>query len=1294
MSDDAIAITGLACRLPGAPDPEAFWRLLRDGVDAVTEPPQDRQVAAHRAGFLEHVDRFDAGFFGISPREAAAMDPQQRLVLELGWEALEGARLLPHELNGRPVGVFVGAIWDDYSTLAARYDPAVLAQHSMTGLHRGIIANRLSYFLGLKGASLTVDTGQSSSLVAVHLACESLRRGDSVLALAGGVNLITGPDSTARSAGFGGLSPEGRCHTFDARANGYVRGEGGGLVVLKPLARAIEDGDLIHAVIRGSAVNNDGGGQTLTTPVQAAQEEVIRQAWARAGVARSEVGYVELHGTGTPLGDPVEAAALGAALGAGRRVAHPLPVGSAKTNIGHLEGAAGIAGLLKAVLALRHAELPPSLNFSTPNPQIPLDELRLRVQTELSAWESGSGPRTAGVSAFGMGGTNCHVVLSEAPPAPAQAPTTAPDPATAKTDEASPVVVPWPVSGRTAAALRAQAATLREFVAAAPGLGVADVGLSLATTRTAFAHRAVVVADDRERFLRALGALADGDAAPGLVRGSAGEHAARTVLVFPGQGSQWPDMAAALLDESPVFADTLGECADALEPFTGWSMIDVLRGEPGSPPLDRVDVVQPALFSVMVALAALWRSHGVEPAAVVGHSQGEIAAAHVAGALSLEDAARIVGLRSRALAVLSGRGGMMSVALPAEQVTRMVEPWAGRLAVAAVNGPRATVVSGDTDAIEALLAACAADGVRARRVAVDYASHGAQVEAIRDVLSRDLAPVAPRASRIAFYSTVTGGRLDTEGMDGDYWYRNLRQTVRFDEAIRALLADGHGTFIEVSPHPVVAGAVQEVIEDAGAEAAALGTLRRGEGGLSRFLTSLAEAHVHGVEVGWASVFSGSAATTVDLPRYSFQRQRHWLDDLGEQRQREPVTPGSRVAAAADAEEALFVRRLAAAKDADQDRVLLGSVRSQIAALLGHDGPDQVEPRLTFKDLGFDSQTAVELRNRLGVATGLSLPTTLLFDHPTPAAVARFLRAELLGAAPVHEQPRTAVALDEPVAIVAMGCRYPGGISSAEDLWRLVASGGDAVSGFPTDRGWETRSEDDFPRRGGFLEDAAMFDAGFFGIAPREALAMDPQQRLLLETSWEALERAGIDPDALRGSRTGVFVGAMSQEYGPRLHEANGDLAGHLLTGSSASVASGRVAYTFGFEGPAVTVDTACSSSLVALHLAVQSLRRGECDLALAGGVTVMSSPGLFVEFSRQGGLAVDGRCKAFSAGADGTGWAEGVGVLLVERLSDAVAGGRRVLAVVRGSAVNQDGASNGLTAPNGPSQERVIRAAL
>ncbi|MFI7663102.1 type I polyketide synthase, partial [Micromonospora parva] len=1173
MSDDAIAIIGLACRLPGAPDPEAFWRLLRDGVDAVVEPPQDRQEVARRAGLLEHVDHFDAGFFGISPREAAAMDPQQRLVLELGWEALEDARLLPHELNGSPVGVFVGAIWDDYSTLATRYDPAALAQHAMTGLHRGIIANRLSYFLGLKGSSLTVDTGQSSSLVAVHLACESLRRRESVLALAGGVSLITGPDSTARSAaGFGGLSPDGRCHTFDARANGYVRGEGGGVVVLKPLTRAIEDGDVIHAVIRGSAVNNDGGGQTLTTPVAAAQEEVIRQAFARAGVARSEVGYVELHGTGTPVGDPVEAAALGAALGAGRSANHPLPVGSVKTNIGHLEGAAGIAGLLKVVLALRHAELPPSLNFTAPNPQIPLDELNLRVQTELSAWGRGHGPRTAGVSAFGMGGTNCHVVLSEAPAAPVMA----------TTRQARPMVVPWPVSGRTVAALRAQAARLKDFVAAAPGLDAADVGFSLASTRTSFEHRAVVVAAGRERFLRALDALAEGDAAPGLVQGSAGEYAAKIVLVFPGQGSQWSEMATALLDESPVFAGKLRECATALEPFTGWSMIDVLRGKSSSPPLDRIDVVQPALFSVMVALAALWRSYGVEPAAVVGHSQGEIAAAHMVGALSLEDAARIVALRSKALAVLSGHGGMMSVSLPSEQVTRMLEAWNGRLAVAAVNGPRATVVSGDTDSIDELLAACAADGVRARRVAVDYASHGAQVEAIRDVLSRDLAPVAPRASRIAFYSTVTGGRLDTEGMGGGYWYRNLRQTVRFDEAIRALLADGHGTFIEVSPHPVVAGAVQEVIEDAGAEAAVLGTLRRDEGGLDRFLTSLAEAHVHGVEVDWAAVFAGSTAATVDLPRYSFQRQRHWLDDLGEKRQHESVSPGPRTAAAADTEAAPLVRRLAAVTEADQDRVLLGSVRSQIAALLGHDGPEQVEPRLTFKDLGFDSQTAVELRNRLGAAAGLSLPATLLFDHPTPAAVARFLRAELLGAAPVREQRPTALVSDEPVAIVAMGCRYPGGISSAEDLWRLVAAGGDAISGFPSDRGWETSSEDDFPRRGGFLDDVAMFDAGFFGIAPREALAMDPQQRLLLETSWEVLERAGIDPDALRGSRTGVFVGAMAQEYGPRLHEANGDLAGHLLTGSSASVASGRVAYTFGFEGPAVTVDTACSSSLVAL----------------------------------------------------------------------------------------------------------------
>ncbi|WP_345599988.1 type I polyketide synthase [Thermocatellispora tengchongensis] len=1266
----AVAVVGLSCRFPGASDAAGFWGLLRDGVDAVSDLPGERLEAepgfaavpphARRGGFLEHVDRFDAGFFGISARQAAAMDPRQRLLLELGWEALEDARVVPDRLRGARAGVFVGAIWDDYAALAHRHEGAAGSPYAMTGLHRGMLANRISYALGLRGPSLVVDTAQSSSLVAVHLAAESLLRGECEIALVGGVNLVLAVEGAATSAAFGGLSPSGRCATFDASADGYVRGEGGAVLVLKPLARALADGDRVHCVILGGAVNNDGGGETLTTPDRDAQEEVIRRAYAAAGVRPEDVQHVELHGSGTVAGDPVEAAALGAVF-AGRD-GGPLRVGSVKTNIGHLEGAGGIAGLVKTVLSIRHRRLVPSLHFERPGP--PLDELGLRVQTETGPWPREDRPLVAGVSSFGMGGTNCHLVLAE-PPAPAAVPEVSEVPEVFEEAVGRGLgALPWPVSGRSRAALREQA---RRLLAHVPGHRDQDVGLSLATTRTAFEHRAVLLAAGRAGFGRGLAALAEGRPAPGLVEGVA--RGGEVAFVFPGQGSQWPGMALPLLEASPVFRDLMDECAEALAPYLDLPLLDAL-GDPAA--LERVDVVQPALFAVMVSLAGLWRAYGVEPAAVTGHSQGEVAAAYVAGALTLHDAARVVALRGRALVALAGRGAMASVALPAAEVEARLP---SGLSVAAVNGPNSVVVSGEPGAVAAFVAACEAEGVRARRVAVDYASHSPQVEAVRAELLDALAPIRPRETRVPFHSAVTAGPLAGEELTAAYWYRNLRHQVRFEAAVRGIGAD---VLIEVSPHPVLTGGMQDAVPGA----AVLGTLRRDEGGPGRFLTSLAEAHVAGAEVDWTPCFAGTGARPIDLPTYAFQRERHWLD-TGARREAAVAPPAAPSVVAEPGE----------------------LVRMHVAAVLGHHEPAEVDAGRAFRDLGFDSPMTVELRNRLAAATGLPLSGSALFDHPTPAALADHIRTLATGTPPVTAAPaeEPAAAGAEPIAIVGMACRLPGGVFSPDDLWDLVRAGRDAISEFPADRGWDLASLFDpdpdrpgatYTRHGGFLHDAGEFDAGLFGISPREALAMDPQQRLLLETAWEAFERAGMDPRSLRGSRTGVFVGAMATDYGPRLHEASGGVAGYGLTGTAGSVASGRIAYAYGLEGAALTVDTACSSSLVAVHLAVRALRQGECGLALAGGATVMSTPGMFVEFSRQRGLAPDGRCKPFAAAADGTAWAEGAGMLVLERLSDARRNGHPVLAVIRGTAVNSDGASNGLTAPNGLSQRRVIRQAL
>ncbi|MDN3353026.1 type I polyketide synthase [Actinomadura sp. DC4] len=1207
MTHEPIAVVGCSCRLPMAPDTGAFWRLLTSGTDAVRDmPPGRAEFDLGRAGFLDRVDGFDAPFFGISPPEAAAMDPQQRLMLELGWEALEDAGIVPAVLRDSRAGVFVGAMADDYTALT--WGGGRLTAHSLTGLSRGMLANRLSYLFGLRGPSLTVDAAQASSLVAVHLACESLRTGESSVALAGGVNLILTSESTTAVDLFGGLSPDGRCHTFDARANGYVRGEGGVVFVLKRLADAVRDGDPIHCVIRGSAQNNDGGGHSLTAPVREAQEDVLRQAYERAGVDPAEVQYVELHGTGTRLGDPIEAAALGAELGTAPGRRSPLLVGSAKTNVGHLEAAAGVVGLLRAALCLRHRRLVKSLHFAHPNPDIPLEELNLRVTGEGSLWPDPERTLVAGVSAFGMGGTNCHVVLTEAEAVGGS-----------KAGNAGPV--PWVLSAKTPQALREQARRLSR-VEGRPE----DVAFSLARTRSVFEHRAVVVGAETGTLRHGLTDLVS------TAAGTPGDIA----FVFAGQGSQWVRMATGLLDWSAAFARRFSECGEALRRWVDWDLKTAVADEDL---LSRVDVVQPVLWAVMVSLAEVWRDFGVEPAAVVGHSQGEIAAACVAGALSLDDGARVVALRSKAIRELSGDGGMASVPLPAAEV-----PLEEGLSVAAINGPRSTVVAGEVVALERLVRQI--EGTR--RIDVDYASHSAAVERLRDRLLDDLEGVESIEPHVRFESSVADGPA---ALDAGYWYRNLRETVRFEDAVRRLVDRGCDVFVEVGPHPVLGVGLREILEDT--DGIVLGSLRRGEDDVEQMLRSLGEAFAHGIDVDWRPAFPGGRR--VALPTYPFQRERHWLD----------ATPGEPV-------------------PTGPDLAPLDLVRAQAAVALGRGGPEDIAPELTFRDLGFDSLLAVDLRNRLSAITRVRLATTALFDHPTPAALAE----HLAGGEP-EEKARPATAEDEPIAIVGMGCRFPGGARSPEDLWRLVRDGVDAIGDAPPDRGWD---DDGF--RGGFLHDAAEFDAAFFGIAPREALAMDPQQRLLLETCWEAVERAGIDPRSLKGTDTGVFVGAMAQDYGPRLHEAGDDLAGYVLTGTTASVASGRVAYTLGLRGPAVTVDTACSSSLVALHQAVRALRHGDCELALAAGVTVLANPGIFAEFERQRGLAPDGRCKAFGAGADGTGWAEGAGVLLLERLSDARRAGHEVLAVVRGTAVNSDGASNGLTAPNGPAQQRVIRAAL
>ncbi|MGI5218908.1 SDR family NAD(P)-dependent oxidoreductase [Nocardia sp. CA-290969] len=739
-----------------------------------------------------------------------------------------------------------------------------------------------------------------------------------------------------------------------------------------------------------------------------------------------------------------------------------------------------------------------------------------------------------------------------------------------------------------------------------------------------------------------------------------------------------------------MFTEAIADCEAALAPFVDWSLSEVLRGESDAASLERVDVVQPVLFAVTVSLARLWRSFGVEPDAVVGHSIGEIAAAVVAGGLSLSDGARVMASRARIVAeTLSGSGAMVSVGLSEGETRERLADFGGRLFLAAVNGPRQTVITGGTDAAAEFVARCENEGVWAKRIVVDYASHSPAIEEIRDRVLADLAPIRPRSGDIPLCSALTGEFLDTAGMDAGYWYRQERSPVRFAAAIECLLDAEMNAFIELSPHPAFLSSIESIADSLGRadRIATVETLRFGRGGPDQFATALARAYCVGIDIP-AEVLT-PAADPVALPGSLF--------DLDGATAGEPDTVSRESSAAGP-----FATRLLAAAERDRDALVLGVVLEQIAGVVGP-GAD-IDPDRPFSAAGFDSLGGQRIRTLLTAAVGVALPVTLVFDHPTPRAVARLIRSRIEGTDPAtSRRPQSFAARarsEEPVAIVGIGCRFPGGVASADDLWDVVAGGQDVIGPFPTDRGWDLGrlfdADPDTPgttyvREGGFLTDPAGFDAAFFGISPREATAMDPQQRLTLEVAWEALEDAGIDPASLRGTDTGVYVGAWSSGYAGRVA---GPHEGYRLTGTTRSVISGRVAYTLGLEGPAVTVDTACSSSLVALHLAVQALRNGEVSLALAGGVTVLADPGLYVDFARQRGLAKDGRSKAFSGAADGVGWSEGAGLVIVERLSDARRLGHPVLALVRGSALNQDGASNGLSAPSGPAQERVIRAAL
>ncbi|WP_417466409.1 SDR family NAD(P)-dependent oxidoreductase [Kitasatospora misakiensis] len=875
---EPIAIVGMSCRYPGGVrTPEELWELAATGRDAVGAPPAERGWRIEdfydpdglrpgtsyvcEGGFLDQADRFDPGFFDISPREALAMDPQQRLLLETAWEAFERADIPPATVRGTRVGVFTGLMYHDYGTRLGSVDESV-AGFLGAGTAGSVASGRIAYALGLEGPAVTVDTACSSSLVALHLAAQAVRRGDCTMALAGGVTVMATPDTFVEFSRQGGLARDGRCKSFAAAADGTAWGEGAGMLLVERLSDAQRNGHRVLAVLRGSSVNQDGASSSLSAPNGPSQQRVIRQALAEAALSPDLIDAVEAHGTGTKLGDPIEAQALLATYGQDRPAERPLLLGSLKSNIGHTQAAAGVGGVIKMVMAMRHGVLPPTLHVDEPTPHVDWSSGAVELLTEAREWPQTGRPRRSAVSSFGVSGTNAHVILEEAPAA---------SPEGSAADSSFPVV-PWALSARTPAALRAQAEQLRAAVEAHPEWEPAEVAASLVSGRSVFEQRAVVIGESRAELLNGLAALAEGGDAPGVVTGSG--TAERPVFVFPGQGSQWIGMGAELLDTSEVFAASIARCQAALAPYVDWSLTDALRG---TVDLGRVDVVQPTLFAVMVSLAEVWQSLGVQPAAVIGHSQGEIAAATVAGALTLQDGARIAALRSQAILAIAGKGGMASIPLSHEDVTQLLAPWREHLAIAAHNGPTSTVIAGDRDVLDQLLTHCEESEIRARRIDVDYASHTHHVEAIREHLAQQLAGITPREASVPLYSTVTGASIDTTTLTTDYWYTNLRQPVRFTDAIRTALTDGHHAFIEASPHPVLTTAVQDTAETTDHPAVTTGTLRRNEGGLPRLLTSLAEVHTHGAPVDWTALLPTGPSHRIELPTYPFQRERFWLD---------------------------------------------------------------------------------------------------------------------------------------------------------------------------------------------------------------------------------------------------------------------------------------------------------------------------------------------------------------------------------------------------------------------------------
>lgn len=992
---EPIAIIGMACRFPGGiGTPDQLWQRVIDGRDLITPFPTNRGWHSEgmfdadpdkfaksyvcEGAFLESPGEFDAGFFGISPQEALAMDPQQRLVLEVAWEAIEQARIDPHSLRGSRTGVFLGSADQGYALgSAALWDGQISETYFLTGNNCAMASGRICYLLGLEGPAVTLDTACSSSLVAVHQAASALRTGECEFALSGGVSIMATPAGFSMFARQRALAADGRCKSFAAAADGTAFGEGVGLVLLERLSDARRSGHPVLAVLRGSAVNQDGASNGLTAPNGLAQQRVINQALAAAGLSAAEVDVVEGHGTGTVLGDPIEAQALLATYGKHRPPGQPLLLGSIKSNMGHTQLAAGVSGLIKLVEAMRHGMVPPTLHVDEPSPHVDWSTGEVRLVTEAQPWPGTNTTRRAAISSFGISGTNVHVVLERAAEPAVPAVSDRPvDPE---------LPVPWVISAKNAKALCAQAVRLREWLGPNDPLRPVDVGHSLATTRSRFEHRAILVARTTGEFRDGLAALADQALSPFVVQAPRGPRG-KLAMVLPGQGSQHVAMGRDLYHTYPRFARALDEVCAAFDAHLSYPLRDVIFGEndcAGTDLLDRTEYTQPALFAVEVALLRLLQSWGVAPDFLLGHSLGELAAAHIGGVFTLADAATVVTARGKLMQRLPA-GAMLSIRAGLAEVLESLTGAEGEVAVAASNGPNATVISGDEVAVTRLGRRWRQRGRRIKRLRTDRAFHSPHLDAVLDEFRDVFAGIQLSDSAIPLLSNVTGrpaepGELST----ADYWLRQMRAPVRFHDSVRELLDAGVTTFLEVGPGDVLSGISYESFTNpACAAIPALGPAPDEATGLLRALGSV---WTRGIEVDWGATFADRQAETIDLPTYAFQRRTYWLGADNNS----TIADSDDIAGPAEAD-TVFVQQLALLPEAERADAALQFVRSQIRRILLDHTDADIDVDATVLEVGLTSLSALELRSRINAAAGIEISMEDLFSNPTPRGLANLL----------------------------------------------------------------------------------------------------------------------------------------------------------------------------------------------------------------------------------------------------------------------------------------------------------------